>query len=180
MFILGPPMRVSKTKNVLLLKALSKIKILFLDFDGVLTDGYVYIDGDGKEMVRCSRRDSLGLGTLRSKDIKVTVISKETNSVVSERCKKLMIECFYGVGNKAAFLRGYIDRWQILPAQAAYIGDDVNDLEAMKAVGAPIAVGDAVPEIKKIALYVTKKKGGEGAVREICDLILKAKGAAEK
>lgn len=158
------------------MEVLSKIKILFLDFDGVLTDGYVYIDEDGKEMVRCSRRDSLGLGMLRSKGVTAVVVSKETNAVVAERCKKLMIECFYGVDNKAVFLRGYLDRWQILPAQAAYVGDDVNDLEAMRAVGAPIAVGDAVPEIKRIALYVTKKKGGEGAVREVCDLILKAKG----
>lgn len=158
------------------LEILSKIKILFLDFDGVLTDGYVYIDEDGKEMVRCSRRDSLGLGMLRSKGVTAVVVSKETNSVVAERCKKLMIECFYGIDTKAAFLRGYIDRWQILPAQAAYVGDDINDLEAMNAVGVPIAVGDAVPEIKRIALYITKKKGGEGAVREVCDLILKAKG----
>lgn len=158
------------------LETLLKIKILFLDFDGVLTDGYVYVNEDGKEMMRCSRRDSLGLGMLRSKSVTAVVVSKETNSVVAERCKKLMIECFYGIDNKAAFLRGYLDRWQILPAQAAYVGDDVNDLEAMKVVGAPIAVGDAVPEIKKIALYVTKKKGGEGAVREVCDLILKAKG----
>lgn len=162
------------------LETLSKIKILFLDFDGVLTDGYVYVDEDGKEMVRCSRRDSLGLGMLKNNSVTVVVVSKETNSVVSERCKKLRIECFYCIDNKAVFLRGYLDRWQTLPAQAAYIGDDVNDLEAMRIVGAPIAVGDAVPAIKKIALYVTKKKGGEGAVREVCDLILKAKGVVQE
>ena len=154
---------------------LSQINVLFLDFDGVLTDGYVYVDEDGKEMVRCSRRDSLGLGMLKTAGVSVAVISKERNPVVAERCKKLMIECFYGIDNKAIFLKSYLNRWQILPAKAAYVGDDVNNLEAMKVVGAPIAVNDAVNAIKEIALYVTEKNGGKGAVREVCDLILKAK-----
>lgn len=170
----------ASAKNNSCMEILSKVKILFLDFDGVLTDGYVYVDEDGKEMVRCSRRDSLGLRMLRDQGVAVAVVSKETNSVVRERCKKLMVECFYGVDTKASFLRGYLDRRQILPAQASYVGDDVNDLEAMKMVGASIAVGNAVNAVKEIALYVTQNKGGEGAVREICDLILKAKGAAEK
>jgi len=159
---------------------LSQINVLFLDFDGVLTDGYVYVDEDGKETVRCSRRDSLGLGMLKAAGVSVVVVSKERNPVVAERCKKLMIKCFYGIDNKAAFLRGYLERWRVLPENAVYMGDDINDLEAMKVVGAPIAVNNAVDEIKKIALYVTKKNGGEGAVREVCDLILKAKERSSK
>ena len=161
-------------------EVLSKIKILFLDFDGVLTDGYVYVDEYGKETARCSHRDGMGIKMIGQVGIKVVVISGQISSYVKARCKKLKIECFQGIDNKAEFLKGYFQNRQILPEEAAYVGDDVNDFSAMKIIGAPIAVGDAVSAIKEIALYVTEKNGGEGAVREVCDLILKAKKEAAK
>jgi len=149
-----------------------------MDFDGVLTDGYVYVDQDGKETVRCSRRDSLGVLMLQQAGIKVGVVSKETSPVVAARCKKMGVPCWYGINDgegKREIVERIAEEKSVTLSQIAFIGDDVNDLLAMQLVGIAIAVADAHPQVQKIAHYVTKAPGGHHAVREICELILKAK-----
>lgn len=160
------------------LRALSRIKLLALDFDGVLTDGYVYFRQDGMETVRCSRRDSLGTNMLQKAGIGVVVISKETNPVVQVRCKKMGVDYYFDVetgANKLKVLKDYIVERGIAAEEVVYVGDDVNDLECLQFAGIGIAVADSDEECKSVAKYVTVRDGGRHAVREVCDLILEAK-----
>jgi CMP-N-acetylneuraminic acid synthetase/3-deoxy-D-manno-octulosonate 8-phosphate phosphatase KdsC-like HAD superfamily phosphatase len=173
----------------------SQIKLLVLDFDGVLTDNRVLVSEDGTEAVACSREDGLGLEMLRQVGkVQVVVISKEKNPVVPARCRKLNIPCIHACDNKLATLRQLAaDPSSILkdvaPASSspafcfplpafkseeiAYVGNDVNDLECLQWAGLPIAVADATPEVLAAAKYVTRKSGGQGAIREICDALVK-------
>ncbi|MDO8676863.1 MAG: HAD-IIIA family hydrolase [Candidatus Azambacteria bacterium] len=159
-----------------------KVKALILDFDGVLTDGCVFVDSEeGREMVRCSHYDGMGIKMVRQAGIKVVVVSGQISSYVKTRCKKMGISFICGVNNKAEAVKRLIDLERLDSYECVFMGDDLNDIEAIKISGIiPIAVANAVPEVKKIAVYITAKKGGEGAVREVCDLILKAKGEALK
>lgn len=157
---------------------LRQIKLLLLDFDGVLTDGYVFVNQDGGETVRCSRRDSLGILMLKKAGIEVGIVSKETSSVVAARCKKMGVPYWQGIKDgegKREIVERIADEKSVTLSQVAFIGDDVNDQLAMQLVGIAIAVADAHPQVQKIAHYVTKAPGGHHAVREICELILKAK-----
>jgi len=147
------------------------VLLLALDFDGVMTDGTVYVSEDGKETVRCSRRDSLGISFLKKRGVKVVVISKEKNGVVAARCKKLDVECFSGVDDKPTLFKELLAREGIDPLRACYVGDDVIDVECMRIAGIGVAVADAVRQAREAADYVTAAKGGEHAVREVCDLI---------
>ena len=160
------------------LDKLKKIKILALDFDGVLTDGYVYFQQNGMETVRCSRKDSLGTNMLQKAGIGVVVISKETNPIVAAKCKKMGVDFFHGIDTgeqKSGVLKRYLETKRLSLEETVYMGDDINDLECLEAVGMPITVADGHPNCKAIAGYITEQKGGEGAVREICDLILESK-----
>lgn len=158
-------------------KTLSKIKLLALDFDGVLTDGYVYFRQDGMETVRCSRKDSLGINTLKNTGVIVVVISKETNLVVQARCKKMRVDCYSGVStgeNKLQILKNYIAERNISAEEVAYVGDDINDLDCLRFSGIGVTVADGDEKCKSVARYITARNGGKHAVREVCDLILKA------
>jgi len=156
-------------------KAWKKVQLLALDFDGVMTDGKVTVREDGLESVTCSRRDSLGISMLKKIGVKVMVISKEKNPVVAARCRKLDIECFSGVDDKPTLFKELMAREAIDPKRVCYVGDDVIDAECMKIAGIGVAVADAVRQAKEAADYVTSAKGGDHAVREVCDLILDAK-----
>jgi YrbI family 3-deoxy-D-manno-octulosonate 8-phosphate phosphatase len=158
-----------------LLSALKKVRLLVLDFDGVMTDNRVLVTEDGKEAVFCDRSDGLGLEMLRRKGIEAVVISKERNPVVSRRCLKLGIECLQGCDDKLATLRKKAEAGNLKPEELAYVGNDVNDLECLRWVGMPIAVADAVPEVRAVAKWVTAALGGRGAVREACDLFLSSR-----
>jgi N-acylneuraminate cytidylyltransferase len=157
------------------LSALKAIRLLALDFDGVLTDNRVLVAEDGREAVWCNRSDGLGLGLLKRKGIEVIVLSKEKNPVVAARCRKLGIECIQGCDDKLSELKQKAESRKLKGEEIAYVGNDVNDLECMKWVGCAIAVADAEPQVKAVARWVTAKCGGRGAVREICDAILAAK-----
>lgn len=146
------------------------VKIIFFDFDGIFTDNTVLVSEDGKESVRCSRSDGLGLKKLRDNDIASFVISTEVNKVVSVRCKKMKIPCIHGTEDKFTILKEIISEKGMSLGQTAFVGNDINDLECLANVAMPIAVADAYPEVKKIAKIVTVRKGGNGAVREVCDL----------
>lgn len=159
---------------------LNKIKLLALDFDGIMTDGYVYVDQDGREMVRCSRKDGLGIELLKRNNIDIVVISKEANPVVARRCQKLKIDCYQKVedsDSKLFILKRVAKEKSVNLDEVAYMGDDLNDANVLKAVGLAVTVADGHESIKTLCDYVTKAKGGENAVREICEKILIARGA---
>jgi YrbI family 3-deoxy-D-manno-octulosonate 8-phosphate phosphatase len=163
-------------KEAKIAEVVSNIKLLILDFDGVLTDNKVLVREDGTESVVCNRGDGMGLELLRKHtNIKVRIISKETNLVVSARCKKLNIECVQSTENKKTALNDIMQEMGVSKEEVAYIGNDLNDLQVRESVGTFIAVADAYPEVKKIADYITTKDGGDGAVREICDALIKDK-----
>jgi N-acylneuraminate cytidylyltransferase len=160
---------------------LCKIKLLVLDFDGVLTDNRVLVQEDGTEAVYCSREDGLGLEMLRkSGRVKVVVISKEKNPVVAARCRKLGIECIQSCDDKLVQLKQKVESRKLKQEAIAYVGNDVNDLECLRWVGLPIAVCDAAPEVLAVAKWKTAKPGGHGAVREVCEAILAAKRPAPR
>jgi len=153
------------------------VKLLALDFDGVLTDNRVLVFQDGREAVMCSRGDGYGFDLLRTVGLPVVVISKEGNPVVSARCEKLKLPCEQGVGNKLPVLKRYADEHQVALEDVAFMGNDLNDMECMRACGLAIAPADAQPEILRIATIVTAAAGGIGAVREVCDLIVQSRTA---
>lgn len=149
------------------------IKAVVFDFDGVFTDNRVIVSEDGKESVICNRSDGIGLEMLRRLGIPMIIISTEKNPVVVFRAKKLKLPVVHGVENKIKELKKYSQITGIGIEKFAYVGNDINDIECMNAVGFPIAVADAVEDIKKISLFVLSKKGGDGAVRQLCELIFK-------
>jgi YrbI family 3-deoxy-D-manno-octulosonate 8-phosphate phosphatase len=156
---------------------LKKIRLLALDFDGVMTDGFVLLDEHGREYVRCSRKDGMGINLLKKAGIKVIVISTEKNPVVSERCKKLAIPCVQGIESskgKRDILINYIEKEKLMARQVAYMGDDINDIDSLMVAGVALTVADANPLVKKMCDYITVRLGGMHAVREVCDLILQA------
>lgn len=157
------------------LKKFSQIKLLVLDFDGVMTDGCVYVDQDGKETVKCSRKDGLGIEMLKKNGFDAVVVSKEINPVVSARCKKLKIECFQAIENsdkKLDIIKNISAQRNVPLDRIAYMGDDLNDIAVFGNVGLSIAVADAHEKLIVKADYITKRNGGHHAVREVCELIL--------
>jgi YrbI family 3-deoxy-D-manno-octulosonate 8-phosphate phosphatase len=161
--------------NRLFISKLAKIELLAFDFDGIFTDGFVYVDQNGKEMVRCSRRDSFGLDQLKDIGVYLAVISRESNPIVIKRWGKMGIECFINVADKIEIFKKLLKRKKIERGASAFMGDDISDLECLKYAGVAFTVRDAVASCKRVADYITIRKGGHHAVREICDLILKAK-----
>jgi N-acylneuraminate cytidylyltransferase len=153
---------------------LADIALLVLDFDGVLTDNAVMVSEDGLESVRCNRSDGWGIARLREQGVEVVIMSTETNAVVSARARKLAVEAFSAVDDKATALQRLIEQKRIDAARVAFVGNDVNDLPAMEVAGLAIAVADAVPDVRRAAHLVTEERGGQGAVREVCDLLIAA------
>ena len=153
----------------------ANIRLLVMDFDGVMTDNRVYVSQDGTESVACSREDGLGLSMLKHLGIPVVVLSTETNPVVSARCKKLELPCHQGVNDKAGAIDKIASDYGIDLEHIAYVGNDLNDLAPMKKAGLGIAVADAHPKVLHTARWVLSKKGGKGAVREICECIIAKK-----
>lgn len=157
-------------------KKFAECKLLALDFDGVLTDNKVYVNQDGIETVKCDRGDGLGLELLRKyTDVEVLIISKEKNPVVVARAKKLKIKCISGEDDKITVLKKEIKLKKLSLKQVCFIGNDLNDIECLKSVGLGMAVSDSHPLLASIVDYKTTKKGGDGVVREVCELLLLSK-----
>ena len=156
-----------------LARKFSAIKFLAFDFDGVFTDNLVYTSEAGEESVACWRSDGLGLSAVKKIGIPVWVISTEKNPVVSKRCQKLGIECIQSCDDKLSVLIKLLDQYQCEIENAVFVGNDINDSECLRKVGLPVIVADSHPDIHHFAHYKTKKDGGKGAVREVCDLIIK-------
>lgn len=153
------------------------IKLLVLDVDGVLTDGGIIFDGSGNELKIFNVRDGHGLVMLRKAGVKIAIITGRNSKAVDRRAKELGIAdvCQKCVDKVAAYKKLLV-KFGMTDKQAAYIGDDIVDIPLLKNVGLPIAVADAVEEAKEAAAFITNANGGRGAVREVCDLILKASG----
>lgn len=150
-----------------------KVSMLLMDFDGVITDNRVWVDENGHEMIAAYRSDSLGINHLREKTgIEVMVVSREVNSVVAARCKKMGIPCLQAVTDKGSALKKLFEERKIDPQTVIYMGNDINDLPCFPLVGYAVAPADALPEVLRSADRVTSLKGGHGAVRELCDFLL--------
>ncbi len=158
-------------------EALKKIKVLIVDVDGVLTDGGIIIDSNGVETKRFNVQDGLGLIVWRKAGCKSAIISARQSAVVAYRANDLkMDKVFVGICPKIKAYEELLKEWNVKDEEVCFIGDDVPDLGILKRAGFSAAVDNAVFEVKSIVDYVSPKKGGEGAVREIIDLILKAQG----
>lgn len=149
------------------------VAALVFDFDGVFTDNKVITFQDGGEAAVSDRSDGWGIARLRKTGLPLLVLSTETNPVVQARCDKLRILCLQGLEDKGGALQRWLDERGLPASQVVYVGNDANDLGCMALVGCPVAVADAYPEALERAVLVLKHPGGNGAVREICDLVLR-------
>jgi N-acylneuraminate cytidylyltransferase len=149
-----------------------RVKLLVLDFDGVLTDNRVWVDQDGHEMVAANRSDSLGIIMLRQAGVETVVISMETNPVVAARCRKMNVPYIQGENDKVSALKKLLADRKIDASGVVYLGNDVNDLPCFPLADWAVAVADSLPEVASQADYVLTRPGGHAAVRELCDLIL--------
>jgi N-acylneuraminate cytidylyltransferase len=148
------------------------IKALVMDFDGVHTDDKALVHSDGTESVTVSRSDGMGIEMLKKAGIPMLILSKEPNKIVSVRAQKLGIEVLQGVDDKLPELIKWCKDKGIELGSVCYIGNDVNDLECIEAVGWPATPRDANPAVAAKAAIIVSKNGGNGAVREICEIIL--------
>jgi len=154
-----------------LVARIQRVRVVGFDFDGVFTDNAVYVFQDGREAVRCSRSDGLGLRQLEAVGVTPVIVSTETNPVVTERSRKLRVRCVQGCDDKLASFAAVLDELGLGFEAAAFVGNDINDLACLRRVGLPIAVADAWPDLQGVVRYQTARRGGEGAVREVCNLI---------
>ncbi|HHT9109972.1 MAG TPA: KdsC family phosphatase [Candidatus Brocadiaceae bacterium] len=153
---------------------MKNIKIVIIDVDGVLTDGAIYIDSSGCETKAFHVLDGTGISYLHRAGIKTAIISGRNSEAVNHRAKELGIEDVYqGTKNKIDAYKKILEKHALRDEEVCYIGDDLIDLPILYRVGLPIAVANASPIVKQHALYVTKTKGGSGAVREVAEKILK-------
>lgn len=153
---------------------LEKIKAVFMDCDGVLTDGGMYYSENGDELKKFNTKDGMGIQLLRENNIITGVITGENTELVKKRCEKLKIdEIHMGIKNKLDIINQLKHKYNLEDENIAYIGDDINDLEAITKVGFGCCVADAMDSVKNVADYITEKKGGDGAVRELAEFILK-------
>jgi len=158
----------------------SRIALVVADVDGVLTDGGVYYGAEGEVMKRFNIRDGMGVERLRAAGVPTAIITGEASPSVDRRAAKLSIDILYlSCKDKAAALREIIEKQGVSANQVAYIGDDVNDLEAMKLAGLAACPADAVREVREIAHYICAAPGGHGAFRELAEQIIEAKNADE-
>ncbi|MGO9611938.1 MAG: 3-deoxy-manno-octulosonate-8-phosphatase KdsC [Dissulfurispiraceae bacterium] len=153
------------------------IRLLVLDVDGVLTDGSIILDNEGNEFKAFHVRDGHGLKMLSRTGIQIALITGRHSKVVERRAHELGItEVYQKCFNKIVAYEQLLEKFKVTDSEVAYIGDDIVDLPVLKKVGLPVAVADAVDETKDVAQFITRNRGGRGAVREVCDLILRAKG----
>jgi YrbI family 3-deoxy-D-manno-octulosonate 8-phosphate phosphatase len=152
-----------------------KIDLVISDFDGVITDNRVWVNEDGIEFVAAYRSDSIGVQMLRAIGIEVMILSSEPNRVVEARARKMGVHVIHGVGiyEKGRVMLEILEQKNVRAENVIYIGNDVNDLPCFEVAGWSVAVADAYPEVMRVADHVLSKPGGHGALREVCDLILK-------
>ena len=155
----------------------AKIKLLILDVDGVMTNGQIVINELGEEIKCFDVKDGQGLKLLMGAGVNVIIISGRKSKTVEYRSKDLGIkEVYQGINDKESLCAELLEQKGLKPDQVCCIGDDLPDVAMFNRIGLPIAVADAVAEVRNAACYVTKNRGGNGAVREVCEIILKSQG----
>jgi 3-deoxy-D-manno-octulosonate 8-phosphate phosphatase (KDO 8-P phosphatase) len=152
-------------------KKLADFDIFFFDFDGVLTDNFVYLSEDGTEIVRCSRADGLAFRALHALGKQCIIVSAEKNKVVSKRAEKLSALALQGVQNKEIEIRSFMNSRGLDRTRAVFVGNDINDLGAMQYCGLSICPIDSHQQIIHIADLILESSGGNGIVREIAEKI---------
>jgi len=156
---------------------LSRIKLLLLDVDGVMTDGRIIYLNDGGEAKAFDVKDGHGLKLIQRAGIQVGIITGRQSDIVARRAAELGIELVYqGAKDKMQPFREILEKLGLEPCEVAYLGDDLVDLPVMRQVGFCATVADATDDIKPYADLVTSRPGGRGAVREVCDFLLKESG----
>lgn len=160
---------------------LRHIRLFATDVDGVLTDAGMYYSESGDEWKKFNTRDGMGIKLLQRAGLITAIVTQERTRLVARRAEKLAIpELHQGVMDKLSVIREMTARHGLSLSQVAYIGDDVNDLESLKAVGFSASPADGIPKVLRAVDYVCRKKGGEGAVRELAEMILEAQGSHVK
>jgi YrbI family 3-deoxy-D-manno-octulosonate 8-phosphate phosphatase len=152
------------------------VRLLCVDVDGVLTDAGMYYGPDGEVLKKFNTRDGMGLARLREAGVAVAIISGEDSAIVHARAAKLKIDdVFCGASNKRTAIDELCSRHGLGLDEVAFIGDDLNDLPALECVGLACAVADAAEPVQAVAHYVTQRRGGDGAVRELCEFLIAAR-----
>jgi len=165
-----------KTTKKKILQKCKKVELVLIDVDGVLTDGGRYYSKSGEELKKFHVRDGMGVTLLLRNGIKTGIITKEKSPITKKWARDMNINLVYsGIKKKEEMLEKICRDFSIIKENIAFIGDDVNDLELMKKVGFSALPSDGVDSAKKVVDYICKKKGGEGVLREIADLILSIK-----
>jgi len=155
---------------------IKKIKCVLTDSDGVLTDGGMYYSENGDELKKFNTKDGMGFKLLRESGIMTGIITGENIELVRRRAEKMKVdEVYLGIQDKMKILDEICSKYNLKYDEIAYIGDDINDLEVIKTVGLGCTVNDGMECVKEVANVITKAKGGEGAVREVVEIILKAR-----
>ncbi|MGA2525868.1 MAG: HAD-IIIA family hydrolase [Smithellaceae bacterium] len=156
---------------------LKDIKLLILDVDGVMTDGRIIMDDDGREMKNFDVRDGHGLKIIQRYGVKVALLTGRESEVVQHRARDLEIkEVYQGALNKKDVFEKILLKHNLPATAVAFLGDDIVDIPVLRRVGFSAAVADALDVVKKSVDYITNNRGGHGAVREICEMILQAQG----
>jgi len=153
-------------------EGIGPLDVVVFDFDGVHTDDRVFVDESGVESVRVKRGDGMGIGLLKNSGVPVLILSTETNPVVSRRAEKFGVEVLQGQCDKASALQQWLDEKGYSAQNTVFVGNDINDAGCLQLVGWPVVVADAHASVRHLARIVLQSRGGEGAVRELCDLVL--------
>jgi YrbI family 3-deoxy-D-manno-octulosonate 8-phosphate phosphatase len=151
---------------------LERVRFAIFDFDGVFTDNRVWVNEQGEELLAFSRSDGLGLRRLDEVGVQYLIVSMEQNPIVGARARKLRADCVQGVDDKLSLVQ---ERAGGSLEDVAYLGNDVNDAECLRAVGLPVVPADAWPEVMPLARWVLERPGGHGCVREFCDAVWNAR-----
>lgn len=172
----SPRKRRSKT---ILVSRLKRIRLFATDVDGVLTDAGMYYAESGDEWKKFNTRDGMGIKLLQKEGIITAIVTQERTKLMARRAEKLAIpEVHQGIMDKLSLVREMAERHGLSLEQVAYIGDDINDVETLKAVGFSASPADGMSQVAAVVDYVCTKKGGEGAVREVIEMILGAQQGA--
>lgn len=154
-----------------------KIKVIVFDVDGVMTDGSLMIGDDGQEYKSFHSLDGLGMKLLKATGVEMAIITGRTSNVVTQRAETTGIAHFYqGVEDKLKAFEDLVKKMNVSPEECAFMGDDIVDLPPMRRAGLAITVPTATPLVKQYAHYTTQAQAGRGAVREVCELLMKAQG----
>lgn len=164
----------------MLLSRSKLIRLFAFDVDGVMTDGGLYYTDSGEEFKRFNSLDGHGIKMLKASGVEVAIITGRTSNCVTARARNLGIQHVYqGIENKLEAMVDLLDKLQLKRDDAAYMGDDVVDLCVMRQVGLSVSVPDSPQIVRENSAYVTQRRGGHGAVREACELIMSAQGTLD-